>query len=236
MTFKSSVKRVLAFVMALVLCLALTACHKDAEEETTDAGTSGDSELETTTVLSEDYGSYDDLITTVAAGVSGGFTEEQEDELNLSYNIVHADPSYETIGYTELDLDGDGTKELLLGSNDTDGDASHIYNVYTLVDGQMVQVLTGWDRNCYYLCQDNIIANEGANGASNYCTTFYTYSAGTLTLKESVYYNADKDADNPWFYSTSAAFDENGKSISESEVNAITDAYDYQTLEFTALS
>lgn len=40
---------------------------------------------------------------------------------------------------------------------------SIIYNIYSMSDGAPVQVLYGWERNRYYLCENVLIANEGSS-------------------------------------------------------------------------
>ena len=68
-------------------------------------------------------------------------------------------------GYALLDLNGDGTAELIIagyGASD-----NMIYDLYTLVEGQPVQIACSRARSRYYMRSDGSILNEGSNGAGN---------------------------------------------------------------------
>lgn len=72
------------------------------------------------------------------------------------------------IGYARRDLDGDGSEELLLGwvGNDIwNLDQGYVFAVYTLVDGQPVLAVEGWERSLYVVSEDNILCHCGSSGA-----------------------------------------------------------------------
>ena len=57
-----------------------------------------------------------------------------------------------SVGYAVMDLDGDGTEELLIADATEDQKMEGIvFDVWTLVDGQPVLLLRGWDRYRLYL-------------------------------------------------------------------------------------
>ena len=68
------------------------------------------------------------------------------------------------LGYALLDLDNDGTDELVIAN---DAERQVIYDLYSLVDGKLVHVFTGWDRNSYELREGFRILNIGSNGAAS---------------------------------------------------------------------
>ena len=68
------------------------------------------------------------------------------------------------LGYALLDLDNDGTDELIIAN---DAERQVIYDLYSLVDGKLVHVFTGWDRNSYELREGYRILNIGSNGAAS---------------------------------------------------------------------
>ena len=118
-----------------------------------------------------------------------------------------------------LDLDGDGVMELII----TDG--MMIYDLYTLKDGSPVHLITGWERNSYQLCLDNIIYNRGSNGAASSVNNYYQLRDGELVLVESVVFDANRDIDNPWFRSSDGETPE--VPLTEAEANAIMDSHSY---------
>ena len=138
--------------------------------------------------------------------------------LMISYFVDEAD----RISAHMMDLDGNGVNELIV----TDG--MMIYDLYTLKDDNPVHLLTGWERNGYRLCLNNVIYNQGSNGAASTVFNYYQLLAGELVLVESVVFDANKDFDNPWFRSSDGETPE--VSITEEEANRIMDSYPYITM------
>lgn len=71
-------------------------------------------------------------------------------------------------GYARMDLDGDGSEELLLGwvGNDIwNLDQGYVFAIYTLSEGQPVLAVEGWERNTYVLGADGYLYNCGSSGA-----------------------------------------------------------------------
>lgn len=103
------------------------------------------------------------------------------------------------LGYALLDLDNDGTDELVIAN---DAERQVIYDLYSLVDGKVVHVLTGWDRNSYELREGYRILNVGSSGAA---LTDYVYchlSKGQLVTDSLIRFDAATDPDHPWFRGT----------------------------------
>lgn len=72
------------------------------------------------------------------------------------------------IGYVRRDLDGDGSEELLLGwvGNDIwNLDQGYVFAIYTLVDGQPVLAVEGWERSLYVVREDGYLYNTGSSSA-----------------------------------------------------------------------
>ena len=85
-------------------------------------------------------------------------------------------------------------------------------DIYTIKDGEVVHTLMGWERHYYFLCTNGTLANVASGGASLYGTRYYTYTGQMITaettdgLIESVTYDGDRDANNPWFYCTTKGY------------------------------
>lgn len=72
------------------------------------------------------------------------------------------------VGYALQDINGDGIQELVVaGINDSDYTEIVIFDLYTLENGQPVQLACSRARSRYFLRSDGSILNEGSNGAGN---------------------------------------------------------------------
>lgn len=116
-----------------------------------------------------------------------------------------------------LDLDEDGTAELMI----TDG--MMIFDLYTIKNGQPVHLLTGWERNSYRFCMENVIYNHASNSAFNSCYNYYRVENGSLVLVESIVFDASIDPENPWFLSADG--ETPTESITEQKAKEIMDRY-----------
>lgn len=104
------------------------------------------------------------------------------------------------LGYALLDLDSDGTDELIIAN---DAERQVIYDLYSLVDGKLVHVFTGWDRNSYELREGFRILNIGSNGAASADYVYCHLSNGQLVTDSLIRFDAATDPDHPWFRGTS---------------------------------
>ena len=128
----------------------------------------------------------------------------------------------DNVGYEIIDIDSNGVLELLIGSISGDPFVDKmIFHMYTIVDDQPTLVFEGWERNRYYLCEDNCIANEGSSGASSSFYGIYNldYTGYKLVLGEAViYYEKYIGNDPPWYYTTDKDGDiSNDMTITEEE-------------------
>ena len=103
------------------------------------------------------------------------------------------------LGYALLDLDNDGTDELVIANN---AERQVIYDLYSLVDGKLVHVFTGWDRNSYELREGFSILNIGSNGAASADYVYCHLSNGQLVTDSLIRFDAATDPDHPWFRGT----------------------------------
>ena len=103
------------------------------------------------------------------------------------------------LGYALLDLDNDGTDELIIANG---AERQVIYDLYSLVDGKLVHVFTGWDRNSYELREGYRILNIGSNGAASADYVYCHLSRGQLVTDSLIRFDAATDPDHPWFRGT----------------------------------
>ncbi len=131
-----------------------------------------------------------------------------------------------TLGYAVMNVDGDGTEELLFGDMHPDAEGTPLYDMYTIVHGELVHVFDGWDRNRYYLTTDNGFMRQGSDSAFRSFSSFYAYERGELILLRSVIYDSEKNSDNPWFLSYMNEYDTSGAlPIAQEEAQKILSYY-----------
>lgn len=112
-----------------------------------------------------------------------------------------------------------------------ESDRLHCYDLYTITDGELVHVFSGGERDTYNLCENGLIANEGADGYAMSVFAYYSFEGTELHLVEAVIYNGWDDSENPWFYSTQSdnMYDtENMDSISEEQAWATMEKYVFE--------
>ena len=139
-----------------------------------------------------------------------------------------------TLGYAVMDIDGDGTDELLFGEMGSDLTGTPIYDLYTIVDWELVHVFDGWDRCPYYLTIDGGIMHKGSSGALHSFRAYYAYENNKLHLLRSVICDWNKNDTEPWFQSFVSEMDAStALPITESEAAAIMDRYSGKEIEMT---
>lgn len=135
-------------------------------------------------------------------------------------------------GYAIQDVDGNGNPELLVSPIE-EANRGIIYDLYTYHAGSVVHLVSGGERDQYYLCTDGTIANEGSGGASSSIFAFYTVDSvnDSLMLKESVEYDGYRDEENPWFYRSGDMPDTQASvSITEEEARALIDRFEHESI------
>ena len=200
--------------------------------------------LEQTDGASSAVGSTDDyqqlyagILTQYAVAMGERWDQAKLAEAGLNTLCsYYTDPS--EIGYTYLDIDQNGSTELLVGEVGTyGGDAGMFFDLYTIVDHQVVQVAASQERDRYYLCKDGLIYNEGSSGAEQ---SFYSYYGiggdGQLILTEAVLFDSAYGGDSPWFYSTSNLDVTQASVITQAAAQEIMDKHALAAISFTPLS
>ena len=111
-----------------------------------------------------DYPQYNEIVQKYYEGASAGWDISQFQENNLCYLAGYYSDTNK-LGYCLLDVDSDGTDELFIGTTEDEGYEGMFFDMYTLTDGKAELVTTSGERDRYYLCEDNTIANEGSSSA-----------------------------------------------------------------------
>ena len=185
-------KKLFSILLILTLCLtAFTACGGKAEPDPvptaapTAVPTAEPAAEPSAPSEADPIAAYADVFATYTTLLSEGWGGEELMAHDLPLPIMYCvgDAPFDNIGYLLLDVDGDGTQELLPGTLISDEFyAPIVFEMYTLTpEGSVVRVFSSQERARYYLCEDNSFLFEGANSAADSVSCSYSYAAGTLT-------------------------------------------------------
>lgn len=185
-------KKLFSILLILTLFLtAFTACGGKAEPDPvptaapTAVPTAEPAAEPSAPSEADPFAAYADVFATYTTLLSEGWGGEELMAHDLPLPIMYCvgDAPFDNIGYLLLDVDGDGTQELLTGTLISDEFyAPIVFEMYTLTpEGSVVRVFSSQERARYYLCEDNSFLFEGANSAADSVSCSYSYAAGTLT-------------------------------------------------------
>ena len=182
-------------------------------------------------------GTYDSVISLYATALHEGWGFDQLEAAGLNYMCgYYTNPS--DLGYILLDIDHNGTEELIVGEiGEYGGGSGFFFDLYTLVGGQPSLVINSGERDQYYLCNDGYIMNEGSDSAStDYCTYYGIDIYGNLALAEAVIYDDEVETEGPWFYSVTGLEPADRSPISEQVAQQIVNKHTCASIEFIPFS
>ncbi|MCD7813283.1 MAG: DUF1311 domain-containing protein [Lachnospiraceae bacterium] len=207
------------------------------ETEASEKVSGGEGNEESSEASVTGFVQYDEILQLYLTGLNAGWDASGFDENGLCYLTGYLS-SAEEFGYFLMDVDGDGTEELLVGqvSEAEDAYQGMFYDFYTIKEEELVQVTASAERGRFYLCMDGTIACEGSSGAFCSSNAFYTFTGTELELTEAVLYDAWEDEENPYFYSTTDEWEDHSTPISQEEASAILNSHEYLEIPYTALS
>lgn len=140
---------------------------------------------------------YNPLIETYRKAVQEGWNPGKCVENGISLMVGYCGELYESLGYAQMDMNGDGCAELII----TDG--ANIFDLYTVIhdetDGAL-RLVDATERNQYYMTKDNVIYRKGSGGAALTYYSFYEVGERSLILQKAYKYDGS-DPNNPWFSS-----------------------------------
>ena len=129
----------------------------------------------------------------------------EDENMSTMYMVAvgENEDAFGKFGYFYKDLDFDGIEELIIGEI-ADGDWKGIvYDIYTMVDRKPAHVVSGWDRNRYFILDSGLVANEYSGGAGQSGVSVYTVypNSDKLFYQYGYKYDEYENKDNPWFIS-----------------------------------
>ncbi|MCQ2532298.1 MAG: hypothetical protein MJ093_06300 [Saccharofermentans sp.] len=233
-------KNIIAALLSFCIMCSLVACkNNDSTDRETEAETSAPSEVieetessddilgtaetsvavetltteETSSSMPDDYMNALDnirfLISSVENNPEGDYEIDGLTEICMYYDAAYVDSH---IGYALVDLDGDGTEELIIGCLADETNANEgtpiaragyiVLDVYTLYDDSTVLVLDAWGRNSWFITNDGKLANWGSSGAAyvNFDVFDISSGFGNMTNVYSLYSEYDYETEVINFY------------------------------------
>ena len=98
-----------------------------------------------------------------------------------------------------------------------------------MVDRTPAHVVSGWDRNRYYISNGSMIANEYSDGANSSGLSVYILDSNStdFTFQLGVKYDGYADEKNPWFVAHNKEGDDyKWESTTEDEYNEISKRFE----------
>lgn len=178
------------------------------------------------------YYGYDAVLTTLGIAVIASERNEPATLNELLFSPLYdSEPNKNNIGYAFIDLDNNGTMELLIGSKEQFS-RSLIYNLYAIYNGRIVNVLSGTDTIRHALGTGNEILVDTKNDAGQTVFAVYSYYNSSVRMTEAVIQGGGER-----FHTTQSINDDTTyESISLTEASAIQEQYTAVEIEYTPLS
>jgi hypothetical protein len=185
---------------------------------------------------------YGAEIAKIRTAVEEGYDANTLEEMGLSsmYYVISQDngiKALKKIGYAFCDVNVDGIDELLVGEI-ADGDMKGvIYDIFTMQNRQPVHVVSGYQRDRYYVQKaGGMLINEASGGADINIWTLYELEPNSTTLYQqyALKYDKQENENNPYFMNRFSEGEE-WENISEEDFNMFKDRMEYNRLDYTPL-
>lgn len=140
---------------------------------------------------------YQPLIKQYQTALNEGWQPSTCQKNGLSLMVAYRGEYYNELGYTIMDLDGNGIDELIIN------DGRNIYDLFTIIRDEITSPLhlaSAMERLEYFLTTDGWIYCRGSGSASVSYHTLYSMGEQDLILLEGFIFDANTDPQNPgWF-------------------------------------
>ena len=125
----------------------------------------------------------------------------EKENMSYMYNILPQDK----IGYAYYDINADGIDELVIGEIAQGNWKGVIYDIYTMVDRKPRHVISGGQRDRYYVCDNSFVCREYSSGALESGVDIYNLVENSVELFPQISFKYDgyENSKNPYFISYS---------------------------------
>ena len=259
-------KYILSFALILLVVVMMAGCGPAAKSETTSTEPTAIVETEASTEISTEVPTeaaadeeddivyegdassyyidvvYAEQIARYHTALSEKWNEEQYMDNGMSEVLAayYEGNPLDNVGFGFVDLDNDGSWELVIGAILDAEEYPAVFEIWTLVDGKPVMLAQAHARTQYdlqYVEEDNMwyVATECSYSIYNHGTYYLMLNEGEFEVIQGIIYNAEADAQNPWFMTYDMDWDaSNDDPIDEDMAYAILESNrnHYTALEY----
>ena len=177
------------------------------------------------------YYGYDAVLNELGTAVVSMQRGEDASLNELLFSSLYAsEPNKQALGYAFVDLDNNGVKELIVGSNGQYG-RSVIYNLYAIYNGRIVNVLSGTESARHTLSSNNEILLDTRNDDGQTVFAAFSYYNSSVRLLEAVIQGGGERFHSSQSFNDADTFEE----ISYTEAAAIEESYSAVEIDFTPI-
>jgi hypothetical protein len=165
----------------------------------------------------------------------------EKENMSFMYNVIaESKKAIDTVGYAYYDVNMDGIDELFIGEI-ADGEwKGVVYDIYTMVNRKPKHVISGGNRNRFFVCDNSFICNEYSSGAYESGTRVYALMENSTELfpQVSFKYEGYKQHKTPWYISYgSEAEEDKWQNVTEGIYNERKSTFDkYERFDYKPLS
>ena len=129
----------------------------------------------------------------------------EKENMSYMYNVLAQTNKnvLNKVGYFYYDVNSDGIDELFIGEITKGQLKGVVYDIYTMADRKPIHVISGGNKDRYFVCDDTFLCNEFSSGALEKDWLIYVLVENSKELYPQVGFKYDgyENKNNPWFIS-----------------------------------
>lgn len=166
--------------------------------------------------------------------VLSGYNKDRLWNTNISKKLIQyceEGNGLEQVGYTLLDLNGDGMSELIVGiTNQHPTMQNSILDIYTIENNQLIHAVSSQEEQTWYLCFDEAggyqIAMLESKNVDKKGWYYWVMEESRLFVGQAIIYDKSNRSNGPWFMSYDSDWNSNNDEPIEKQLaKDIIDAY-----------